>query len=135
MCYICTASINPTFFPVSINCEAVACKIILNNHCSLIVCSFYRPPYKDVESLQRLTSLFETLADDNPSTPIWITGDLNLPHIDWSSNNMTLCGNNYPKVMCNLVLDFLSKYGFSRSVCSPTRGNHILDVFSQIVHH
>ena len=31
--------------------------------------------------------------------------------------------------MCNLVLDFLSNYGFSQSVCSPTRGNHILDVF------
>ena len=75
----------------SFDCQAVACKII-NEQSSLIVCSFYRPPNKDVESLQRLTSLFETLADNNPTTPIWITGDLNLLNIDWSSNN--ICGNN-----------------------------------------
>ena len=77
-------------------------------------------------------SILEKIAITNPTTPIWIGGDLNLPNIDWSMG--TVFNNCYPLALCNIVLDFIADHGFSQLVHTPTRNNNILDIFSLINH-
>ena len=72
-------------------------------------------------------SILEKIAITNPTTPIWIGGDLNLPNIDWSMG--TVFNNCYPLALCNIVLDFIADHGFSQLVHTPTRNNNILDIF------
>ena len=71
--------------------------------------------------------MLKDLTHANPATPIWIGGDLNLPNIEWSSNSIT--DNRYPIILCDQILDFVSDYGYSQIVQSPTRNNNILDIF------
>ena len=114
-------------YPLDSNCEIVACEVFPHNSTSIIVCSFYRPPTTDAVYLQELCSLFEELTKNNPNTPIWLSGDINLPNIDW--DHCTVQGSNYPLLICDIILDFLMNYGFVQMVDTPTRGNNILDVF------
>ena len=72
-------------------------------------------------------SILEKIAITNPTTPIWIGGDLNLPNIDWSMG--TVFNNCYPLALCNIVLDFIADHGFSQLVHTPTRNYNILDIF------
>jgi len=59
---------------------------------------------------------------------MWITGDFNLPNIDWNLNSIT--SNTYPLDICNMLIDVLSIAGFSQLVTTPTRGHNILDLFA-----
>jgi len=77
--------------------------------------------------LENLFFFFSDLIKQNPNVPIWISGDLNLPNINWETN--TISGYNYPTILCDIILDFAENYGFFQTVNTPTRSNHILDVF------
>ena len=59
---------------------------------------------------------------------MWITGDFNLPNIDWNLNSVT--SNSYPLDICNMLIDVLSIGGFSQLVSTSTRGHNILDLFA-----
>ena len=65
--------------------EAVVCKFTFKNNQSLIVCSAYRPPDRILEAMESLCQLFESICSTYPETPIWITGDMNLPNINWET--------------------------------------------------
>ena len=100
--------------------EAVVCKVILNNCQLLKICSFYRPPNKDIQSIDNLCNLFTTITN----VPTWLIGDLNLPSIDWANNSSA-----YPLILGDTMINFVQEYGFSQAVNFPTRGNNILDIF------
>jgi len=54
--------------------------------------------------------------------PVFILGDLNCPHIDWSFGRP-------PSVKCELpIYEFFQSNGFSQCVNESTRGNNTLDV-------
>ena len=114
-------------YPLDSNCEIVACEVFPCNDTRIIVCSFYRPPTSDVAYLEELCLLLEELVKNNPDTPIWQSGDINLPNIDW--NQDVVRGSNYPVSICNIILDFMMNHGFFQMVDIPTRGNNILDIF------
>ena len=59
---------------------------------------------------------------------IWITGDTNLPHVDW--NNHLVSHAPYPTEIYNLFMDTLNSGGFTQKVETSTRGNNILDIFA-----
>jgi len=46
----------------------------------------YRPPSSDVTHFQELIRILEEIVISNPTTPIWIGGDMNLPNINWNNN-------------------------------------------------
>ena len=62
--------------------EVVSCKFTFTNNQSLIVCSVYRPPNSNLETMMNLCKLFESLCTTYSDTPIWIAGDMNLPNIN-----------------------------------------------------
>ncbi|CAC5414252.1 unnamed protein product [Mytilus coruscus] len=66
------------------------------------------------------------LLEINDST-FWISGDLNLLNIDWTS--MTIEGKMYPKEMNEIFLDLLNNLGMDQLVNFPTRKDNILDIF------
>ena len=107
--------------------EIVACQLMLANKPSLIICSVYRPPDRDVENIENLCKAFESLCLTHPDIPIWIAGDLNLPNMDWE--NYCIVDNAYPVAICECLIDFMQEYGFSQTVSFPTRKNNILDIF------
>lgn len=109
--------------PLPTNCKAVACELTINNDDKLILCAFYRPPISNLLYLESLCSYFSDLVKQNPIVPIWISGDLNLPNINWETN--TVSGYNYPTILCDAILDFAENYGFFQIVNIPTRCDHI----------
>jgi len=100
------------------NCEAVACELTINDNEKLILCAFYRPPTSNLMYLEKLCSFFSDLVKQNLSIPIWISGDMNLPNINWETN--TISGYNYPTILCGIILDFVKNYGFFQTVNTPT---------------
>ena len=74
-----------------------------------------------------MCSFFANLIEHNPNVPIWISGDLNLPNIKWETS--TISGYSYPSALCDVILDFIGNYHLSQIVDTPTRHNHILDIF------
>ena len=121
-------TLNVTEYPIDNpnQCEIIACTLKHEKQ-EIIICSIYRPPSTDTSYLQELMSILEKIAITNPTTPIWIGGDLNLPNVDWSMG--TVFNNCYPLALCNIVLDFIADHGFSQLVHTPTRNNNILDIF------
>ena len=107
-------------------CEIIACTLRYGSQ-KVILCSIYRPPSSDATYLQELIKILEEVVINNPTIPIWIAGDINLPNIDWNKN--TVVNNCYPLVLCNSILDFIADHGFSQTVQTPTRNQNILDIF------
>ena len=99
----------------------------IDNSQPLIIYSFYRPPNKDIQSVDNLCNLFTNITSTYPNVPTWLVGDLNLPSIDWTNN--CIKDSAYPFVLCDTVINFVQEYGFSQAIDFPTRGSNILDVF------
>jgi len=73
----------------------------------------------------------ETLCDTLASvinSPIWITGDIDLPNINWERHCVN--GNAYSIALCELFLDLIQEHGFTQMVDFPTQRNNTLDTFA-----
>ena len=78
--------------------------------------------------MQKLCHLIAEIHAKYKNAVIWITGDFNLPDINWYLNSAT--NNSYPSDINNLLIDELNSGGFTQLVVHPTRGNNILDLFA-----
>ena len=78
--------------------------------------------------MQNVCKLIEDLYIAHKEANIWITGDFNLPNIEWCTNSVV--DNGYPLDICNLLIDEFNLGGFSQMVDAPTRNNNILDLFA-----
>ena len=78
--------------------------------------------------MQNLCDLVEEIITEHFDCTIWITGDLNLPAIDW--NTHSIVGSNYPVELSSLFLDLLNYSGCVQLNNVPTRANNILDIFA-----
>jgi len=123
----CRNSLNCHHLDINFDTEAIACHFILPNHQTLVLCAFYRPPNRQLDSITNLCDFFRTIVDRYPTSPIWITGDINLPNINWNTNNIS--NSMYPSSLCDTIIDFVEEHGFTQTVNTATRGNNILDVF------
>jgi hypothetical protein len=105
------------------------CVVDLLSRCSrLRLFVFYRPPSCDsdhiaVDYMRELCACISELYPDN-STVI-LCGDLNLPNIDWSSEN---CSKSNNSTCSGVFLEFFYMRGLRQLVECPTRLDHILDV-------
>jgi hypothetical protein len=92
----------------------------------LFVC--YRPPSSnyDVCALQYVTDLCDCIDKLFPvNSPALICGDFNLPMIDWSLDNCSLCSDS---TCSGIFLDFYYNHGLCQCVTTPTRYNNVLDL-------
>lgn len=125
--FACHNTINCTQIPIHTLCEAVACKIKLSDGRMLIVLTIYRPPERNLQYMKNVCNLIEQLCCKYVNAVMWITGDFNLPNINWNLNSVV--SNEYSLELCNILLDIFNSFGFTQLVESPTRGNNILDLF------
>jgi hypothetical protein len=59
------------------------------------------------------------------NSPALICGDFNLPMIDWSLDNCSLCSDS---TCSGIFLDFYYNHGLCQCVTTPTRYNNVLDL-------
>ena len=106
------------------NVEFVVVELFQENMKSILLYTFYRPPNSSLDSIQQLNSSL----DDNPeSTCVLLTGDFNLPAIDWSLDHPspTSAGGHLEDKFCELVGD----YYLEQLISGPThRDGNKLDL-------
>jgi len=126
--FACRSNIQCTQITLNTPCEVIACKINSNNRNPLIFVTIYRPPHRDLLYMQNLRILLEELITSYFDCTIWLTGDLNLPDIDW--NTLSVSHYQYPTAINNHFVDLIGFGGFTQLVDTPTRDNRILDIFA-----
>ena len=94
----------------------------------MIVITAYRPPNRDLAYVHNLCQIISDIYNTYKNAVIWITGDFNLPDINWNYNSVT--NNSYPLDISTLFIDELNSGGFIQMVEQLTRGNNILDLFA-----
>jgi len=133
----CHISLNCHHLDLNCDVEAIACQIILASHQTLIMCAFYRPPSRQLESATNLHDFFRSIVDHYSDSPVWIAGDLNLPNINWDTRPIS--SSVYPSNLCDTVIDFVEEYGFTQAVNfgkqHPRHISYKQTVFSQILPH
>ena len=60
---------------------------------------------------------------------LWVTGDFNLPNINWSLNTVT--SSAYPLDLCNTLIDVFNTFRLTQMVNVPTRGNNIWELIKR----
>jgi len=89
--FACDSSLRCTQLPLLTSVEAVAFKVWLVDNKSLVILTVYKPPNRDITYMH---NLIEDLYIKYKDSTIWITGDFNLPNIDWNLNSVV--NNAYP---------------------------------------
>ena len=91
-----------------------------------IVASVYRPPDSPAKNFEELLTFLQKKIDDlsqNSRVPdIYITGDFNMPTIDWEFNSTAL-GESQEKLM-----KFIGKNFLTQIIREPTRLENTLDL-------
>jgi hypothetical protein len=98
----------------------------------MCVATIYRPPNASSTSFNGvLNFLRKNISDlDDDSYQLCITGDFNLPSIDWISNTVSSGGSSESSLSASALLSFMSDHLLNQYVLSPTRNNNILDLFT-----
>eukprot|EP00057_Strongylocentrotus_purpuratus_P029222 XP_011683696.1 PREDICTED: RNA-directed DNA polymerase from mobile element jockey-like [Strongylocentrotus purpuratus] len=112
---------------VKSDCEIIATKIQLYGQQPLIVVSAYRPPKNDLVYAQSLCQAIRQIIVGNPSAVVWVSGDFNLPDINWKT--AAVDGHQYTAALNNCFISTFNDVGLSQTVDFPTRGNRTLDLF------
>ncbi|KAG1684579.1 hypothetical protein GQR58_009384 [Nymphon striatum] len=112
-----------------LDCEAesIWIKIESANQKPLYLASFYRPPGNNVDPLDAIEKSLDTLQSDGSFPRLILTGDLNLPDINWT--NATVTGNpQYGTALNKRFLGIVEDHALSQHVTFPTRQESILDL-------
>jgi len=104
-------------------CEIVGTRIECSKNTSFIVISEYRPTHNDDAYAHTLGNTIIDICNKYPKDTIWVGGDMNLPDIDWEENTIT--GNQYKKVINELLKSTIHDAGLEQVVKFPTRGQNI----------
>ena len=119
---------------LSASAELVWTKLFIVGMKPLYICSYYRPPYSDLEPLVELKNSLSSLLNGKSVPPhLVVTGDFNLLDTTWTETGGRLISNpTYGSVLNNTFLNILDDFSLEQLVLSPTRGNHILDLILPI---
>ena len=116
-----------TTLTIDIDCEIATSKIELARQKSLIIMSAYRPPKNDLPYAQRLCQAIRNITLKYPSATLWLSGDFNLPVIDWTTDSIK--GHQYNLAINNCFLPTFHDLGLFQMVDFPTRNCNTLDLF------
>ena len=110
------------------DCEAAWAKLKIHNSNPLYLCSFYRPPDNDIDPLIALDEMLQKLYTlTNGSANILLSGDFNLPDIDWSQGCLKQSCNYTPAINYKM-LDIARDNYISQVNRHPTREANMLDL-------
>ena len=109
-------------------CECLFTKFPTAKMCIFVL---YRPPSSSKESFSRLLQFIDTcVAEETDDTyQLCITGDLNLPFINWESMNFGRGATTDSQESASAFLTTINKLMMTQYINKPTRGNNILDIF------
>jgi len=87
------------------------------DHQPVYICSFYRPPGKKTDYLERLRTPLETLSTRHRGRPphIFLAGDFNYPLIDWLHNSAPSESEG------GILVSILDDFHLQQIVSAPTR--------------
>ena len=108
------------------DCEILWVTISLVGAKALHIGAFYRPPDSDLDYLQNLESSLGRLTQSG-AKDIWLGGDFNAPHVDWSSLEMAPAAGGKRALYQHLV-DITMDHNLDQVLDKPTRGDNILDL-------
>lgn len=94
--------------------ESVWCKLFLDEMVFLIG-GVYRAPGTGIDFLEKIDDYLITLVKNR--TKIILTGDFNLPHIDWHELSL----GRADRLHGEYLFDIMLKYGLTQVVNEPTR--------------
>jgi len=77
--------------------------------------------------MEELCQKLRDLQADYSRSTIWISGDTNIPDIDWTGSTVT--GNSYPTQISTLLTVLTYDLGLEQVVNFPTRGQNTIDIF------
>lgn len=118
-------SLNSHQITTETNAEFVAAKILSGKQ-SVVVGSFYRPPNDNKDHMYELNQAIANLCTHESGSAVWLAGDMNLPDIDWSSDQVVR--HQYSQQISESFLQLLARTGLEQVVSFPTRGNNTLDI-------
>ena len=96
---------------------------------SLYICSYYRPPHSNLQSIFELNESLDKLARKHQNCNFILAGDFNLPSIKWSDGHGTILPNpTYGHNLNEVFIDIINNHNLEQFVNSPTRQNHALDL-------
>ena len=119
-------SLNNHQIDIETNAEFVVAKIVNGNQ-NIVVAAFYRTPVNDDNYMRELTSTISNLCQSNPGAAVWISGDANLPDIEWSTHSIRP-SPRYKISINEAFIDLLDRTGLEQMIDFPTRGDSILDI-------
>ena len=110
---------------INIKTKAEAVFATLGSKPKVIVGSVYRTNSANtLEQMEELTNCLQKLDSKNV---LWISGDLNLPDIDWTTE--AVVRHQYPTQINDAFLDKMHDLGLTQINNVPTRQGNVLDVF------
>ena len=99
----------------------------MNGNQNIVVAALYRTPVNDDNYMKELTSTISNLFQSNPGAAIWISGDANLPDIEWSTHSIRP-SPRYKISINEAFIDLLDTTGLEQVIDFPTRGENILNI-------
>ncbi|KAK2174199.1 hypothetical protein NP493_818g02043 [Ridgeia piscesae] len=98
----------------------------------IIICTFYRAPHDSQGTqIEELDLSLSKLGNKINTHNVIITGDFNLPNINWENHHVTP-NSGYSTVAANKLLSLVEEHGLIQHVNEPTRkqgnANNILDL-------
>jgi len=108
-------------------CEILWVKLSFNTSKDVYAAVFYRPHLSDLASVEQLNLSLEKLENSVRNPQIWLSGDFNAPHIDWSIPLVTP-GSPHCSTQ-QLLVDVVQDHGLTQVINEPTRLANILDLF------
>ena len=113
------------------DCESTWNKIQIKGSKPLYTCTgcFYRKPNNDAVPIQRLDESLGRLTHTTSLPNIILTGDFNLPDIEWDKEeNRTKASPNYSKEINETIINLVNEHNLQQCKNMPTRGNNIFDL-------
>ena len=102
----------------------VAAKVLGSKH-TIIFAAAYRQSRSDQIYMDTVNQTLSTLCHKFSNMPIWIGDDMNLPDIEWETEQLTT--NQYTHSISYSFWDTLANTGLQQIVNSPTINNNTLD--------
>ena len=104
------------------------CAILTIDSLNTVVASVYRPPGTQLSSFNKVLTFIQEYLASSGSPDVYITGDFNLPNIDWETLNISNELGINGTLSAQALLDLMSYNFLSQVVDKPTRNNNILDL-------
>ncbi|KXJ07594.1 hypothetical protein AC249_AIPGENE23028 [Exaiptasia diaphana] len=109
------------------DCEVFWLNLLVNGGNPMFIGVFYRPPDSNILPLENLQSSLDLITSGSNLPNIILSGDFNLPSIDWNTYSVSP-NPQYGTRVNNDFLDIINSSSLSQCQLEPTRGPNVLDL-------